>query len=62
MSFTAKEWRERAEKARGRAEELTEQAGKHLMLSIAASYDRLAEMAGHPGVTSRGKQTYPREW
>jgi hypothetical protein len=56
MSFTAKEWRERAEKARGRAEELTEQAGKHLMLSIAASYDRLAEMAEHPGVTSRERK------
>jgi hypothetical protein len=56
VSFTAKEWRERAEKARGRAAELTEQAGKHLMLSIAASYDRLAEMAEHPGVTSRERK------
>ena len=62
MSFTSKEWRERAEKARGRAEELTEQAGKHLMLSIAASYDRLAEMAAHPTATWREKETYPKDW
>ena len=47
MLFTAEAWRERAEQARIRAEWVADAASKHLMLSIAATYDRLAEMAEH---------------
>jgi hypothetical protein len=47
MLFTAKAWRERAQEARIRAEQSRDAASKDVMLSIAASYDRLADMAEH---------------
>ena len=45
MPFTAREWRDRAAEARARAEEMRDAEAKDVMRSIAASYDRLTEMA-----------------
>ena len=48
MPFTAEAWRERAEKARMQAQAIEDAGAKRLMLSIAATYDRLAQMEEHP--------------
>lgn len=42
--YTAKDWRDRAEEARARAEEMRDARARQIMLDIAAGYDRLAEM------------------
>lgn len=47
MLFTAQAWRERAKQARTQAERVADPASKHLMLSIAATYDRFADKAEH---------------
>jgi hypothetical protein len=38
-------WRFRAEEARKRADQMTDPAGKQIMLDVATSYDRLAAEA-----------------
>jgi hypothetical protein len=43
--FTAKDWRDRADEARARAEKIKDPEAKQVMLEIAAAYDRLAEIA-----------------
>ena len=43
--YAAKDWRERAELARTRAEQMTDPETKRIALEIAAGYDKLAEMA-----------------
>ena len=52
MLFTAEQWRERAEKARMQAKAIEEVGAKRLMLAIAATYDRLAQMEEHPDALS----------
>jgi hypothetical protein len=47
MLFTAEQWRERAEKARVQAGAIEEAGAKRLMLSIADTYERLAQMEEH---------------
>jgi hypothetical protein len=42
--YTAKDWRERAEKARAVAEAAVDPEAKRAALEIAAGYERLAEM------------------
>jgi hypothetical protein len=42
---TAKHWRERAEEARAMAEQMTDPAAKSAMLTVADSYEKLAERA-----------------
>lgn len=44
-AYTAKDWRDRAEEARARADEIHDPRARQIMLEIAAGYDRLAEMA-----------------
>lgn len=43
--YTAKDWRDRAEEARARAEEMRGPRARQIMLEIAEGYDRLAQMA-----------------
>jgi hypothetical protein len=43
--YTAKDWRERAQQVRMRAEQLTDPDAKRVALEIAAGYDQLAAMA-----------------
>ena len=43
--YTAKDWRDRAEEARAKAQEMREPRAREIMLEIAAGYDTLAEMA-----------------
>ena len=43
----AQHWRERAEEARGHAEQLTDPNAKEMMLGIAESYEKIAERADH---------------
>jgi hypothetical protein len=45
MPFTAEQWRDRAEEARASAREMRDVEAKSVMLSIAASYEHLADMA-----------------
>jgi hypothetical protein len=45
MPFNAEQWRDRAEEARARAQEMHDADARSVMLSIADSYDRLADMA-----------------
>jgi hypothetical protein len=45
MPFTPEQWRDRAEEARARVQEMRDIEAKGVMLSIADSYDRLADMA-----------------
>ena len=52
MPFTAEAWRERAEKARMQAQTIEEVGAKRLMLAIAATYERLAQMQEHPHARS----------
>jgi hypothetical protein len=52
MPFTAEAWRERAERARMQAQAIEEVGVKRLMLSIAATYERLAQMEEHPNAGS----------
>ena len=52
MLFTAEQWRERAEKARVQAEAVVEVGAKRLMLSIADTYERLAQKEEHPDALS----------
>jgi hypothetical protein len=43
--YTAKDWRERAEKARAIAEQAVDPEAKRAALEMAAGYEKLAEMA-----------------
>jgi hypothetical protein len=43
--YTAKDWRERAEQVRIRAEQLTDPDAKRAAFEVAAGYDQLAAMA-----------------
>ena len=52
--YTATDWRDRAEEAWARADEMHEPRARRIMLDIAQGYDRLAEMAErHARVPSR---------
>jgi hypothetical protein len=45
-SFTSKDWRRRADEVRAKAEQMTfDPRAQHIVLEIAAAYDKLAEMA-----------------
>lgn len=48
MLFTSEQWRERAKKARVQAGAIEDVGPKRLMLSIADTYERLAQMEEHP--------------
>ena len=52
MLFTAEQWRERAEKARVQAKAIEEVGARRLMLSIADTYERLAQTEEHPDALS----------
>jgi hypothetical protein len=43
--YTAKDWQERADRARARAEQIADPEAKRGALEIAAGYDKLAAMA-----------------
>jgi hypothetical protein len=43
--YTAKDWRERADQARARAEQVVDPEARRAVLEIAAGYDRLAAAA-----------------
>lgn len=43
-AYTAKDWRDRADEARARADEMRDLRARQIMLDIAEGYDRLAEM------------------
>lgn len=52
--YTAKDWRDRGEEARARADEMHDPRARQIMLDIAAGYDGLAEMVEkHVRVPSR---------
>ena len=60
MLFTAEQWRERAEKARVQAGAIEDTGAKRLMLSIADTYERLAQMEEHHDALSlRGGESWP---
>jgi len=47
MSLAQRRWRERAEEARARAEEMHDSQARMTMLNIAAMYERMADRAAN---------------
>jgi hypothetical protein len=52
-------WRNRAEEARGVAEQLTDSDARRIMLGIAEGYDKLADGAEERIVASTRKGSHP---
>jgi hypothetical protein len=50
-------WRDRAEKARMHADQLTDPEAKHMMLGIAESYEKLAQRAEERRLKAESSET-----